>query len=527
MVWHIVMKDLRLLWVVVLGVGTIHLAAAVLRAWLGVFPESHQLVVIADFLPLVSMLGIVVLNLAAMHQDAVPGVRQDWLIRPIKRGDLILAKLLFVMLMVQGPLMLADLSEGLLDGFTLAATFGAAVAHNLATLCYVSLPAVMIGAVTRNLAESFMVAMVGLIIYATVFLVGAVMVFGVKTSVGGTGLVWMFDAIWYTLAVAGTAVVISLQFFRRKTTMARWLIGAGGAAIILSSFLPWRPAFALQKSLSKDPTSANAIVVVFNPRLGPFKVPPGAGVATTTGLYLPLSLVGVPSAAVVITDRANVRITDINGRALYEGRSNLSVDGVGSIQDAQLDVRQSETANASIDIHQRIFIPAAIYAKLSNQAVTMEIDYYLTLFRADATYAVPASGGNVKLEGLGWCSTRIDGDGDDVQLRCLHTRRTPSCFTAFLEHISSGLRNPETHVCRADYAPFSRNLLPDALSRLGGDIPFFDRSGLTHYPIDGSKLADSRLVIKTYEPRDHFTRHLNIPNVRLADFAAAPAIAQP
>jgi hypothetical protein len=54
---------------------------------------------------------------------------------------------------------------------------------------------------------------------------------------------------------------------------------------------------------------------------------------------------------------------------------------------------------------------------------------------------------------------------------------------------------------------------------MGGEIAFFDRSGLTHYPVDGSKLADSRLVIKTYEPRDHFTRHLNTPTIRLSDLA--------
>jgi hypothetical protein len=40
--------------------------------------------------------------------------------------------------------------------------------------------------------------------------------------------------------------------------------------------------------------------------------------------------------------------------------------------------------------------------------------------------------------------------------------------------------------------------------------------------VDGSKLADSRLVIKTYEPREHFMRHLNIPAIQLSRFAAVP-----
>jgi hypothetical protein len=39
----------------------------------------------------------------------VPGVSQDWLVRPIRRGDLLRAKLIFVVLVVEGPALLADL----------------------------------------------------------------------------------------------------------------------------------------------------------------------------------------------------------------------------------------------------------------------------------------------------------------------------------------------------------------------------------------------------------------------------------
>jgi hypothetical protein len=522
MVWHILRKDLRLLRIGVLVVATIHLAGAALRSWLGLFPEPRQLVIVADLLSLLSLLGIVVLTVAVMHEDAVPGVRQDWLIRPINRIDLVFAKLLFVMLVVQGPLLLADLSQGLLDGLTFPDSLGAAAARNAAVLCFFSLPALMIGAVTRSQMESFAVAVVGLIIYVAVFLLGVVLLLGVRTSIGGSGLSWMFGATWYALALVGSAVVVWLQFFWRKTSIARCLIGAGGAAIILSSFVPWRAAFALQERLSKQPSSAAAIELAFNPLLGPFKLPAGSAAASGAGLYLPLRVTGIPVAAVVFMDRADLRISDVSGRTLYQGRTNLTVDGVGSIQDARLEVRQSEPGAAAADVHQRIFIPASIYAGLKDQSVRMEIDYSLTLLRAAAVFSLPASGGTVRLKGLGWCSTRIDDDGDEVQLRCLDTGRTPSCFSAFLQYMPGSIRNPEAHFCDPDYTPLATNLWPDALSRLGGEVPFFDRSGLTRYPVDGSKLADSRLVIKTYEPREHFMRHLNIPAIQLSRFAAVP-----
>jgi hypothetical protein len=320
-----------------------------------------------------------------------------------------------------------------------------------------------------------------------------------------------------------------MQFYWRNTTMARCLIGAGGAAILLSAFLPWRSAFALQQDLSKQPASGRVIVLAFDPQLGAFKQPRAAAAPISGELHLPLRVTGVPAAAVMLMDRADILITDIGGRSLYRGRSNLSVDGAGSIQDARLEVRQSVDSDAALELHQRIFIPAAVFTKYKHQLVRISIDYSLTLFRADATYAIAAVDGHERLGGLGWCSTRVDGDGDGVQLRCLNTARVPACLSASLEHVPTGSRNPEIHDCEPDYTAFDSRLWPDVLARLGTEIPFYDRSGLTHYPVDGPKLAESRLLITTYDPRDHFTRHLDVPTVRLSDFAGYAAVggAQP
>ena len=529
MAWHILKKDLQLLWVFAVVVGAVHLAATAVRVWMGPSVEPRSLLVISLLLSLLSLLSIIFLTLSVMHQDPVPGVRQDWLIRPISRVDLIIAKLLFVLLVIHGPLFVLDLEEARVDGFSFSGSLGAATAHNAAILCYLTLPAVMIGAVTRNLTESFVVVVVGLVAYAAVFLLGVALLLGTKASVGASGLSWMIEATWFILAVAGTAIVITWQFLRRETAIARAFIGVSGAVVILSAFIPWRTAFALQEKLAKEPASAAPIALAFNQQMGAFRLPPGAAAAANTGLYVPLRVTGVPRGAVVLLDRADIRVSDASGRTLYQGRSYLNTDGgVGSIQDAQLEVRQSERDSAATEVYQRIFIPEAAYAKLRGRQVSLEVDYSLSLFREQSTFSLPASGAHGQIEGLGWCLTGVDGDGDDVYLRCLSTRQAPSCFTAFLEHTPSGLRNPEAHACVGDYSFFETKLWPPgALSLFGGKAPFFDRSGLTHYPVDGSKLADSRLVIETYEPRDHFTRHLNIPAIELADFAAKPGPEDP
>jgi hypothetical protein len=121
MMWHILKKDTRLLWLAAAALAITHVAIAALRSWLGLFPHTSQLVAVASLLSIIALIGIAILTLAVMHQDAVPGLRQDWLIRPIKPLDMILAKLCFVLLLVQAPLFVADLLEGLLQGFSLPA----------------------------------------------------------------------------------------------------------------------------------------------------------------------------------------------------------------------------------------------------------------------------------------------------------------------------------------------------------------------------------------------------------------------
>ena len=83
MIWHIFKKDCRLLWPLVLIVALVHFVSASLWIRLGRFDEPRDLVLIAYLLPLLGLLGIVILTVAALHQDVLPGVRQDYCVRSI------------------------------------------------------------------------------------------------------------------------------------------------------------------------------------------------------------------------------------------------------------------------------------------------------------------------------------------------------------------------------------------------------------------------------------------------------------
>jgi len=282
--------------------------------------------------------------------------------------------------------------------------------------------------------------------------------------------------------------------------------------------------------LSAEPTAAQSVVLTFDAQRGRYQLPRGAAPNATAALYFPLRATGVPEGANVLLDYADVRITGLDGTLLYRGRSSISIDGLGSILDAQFEIRPGQQSDHQTPLYQRLYLPPAVIANLGNRPVKIAIDYSLTLFEPMGTFSVPAVGAHEVLQGMGRCTTQIDQEGDDVQIGCLSTNRQPSCFTAYLEYPATGVRNPEFHYCVPAYAPpIFGQIFPDAIKRIGGELRFFDRSGMVQYPIDGPMLANARLEIQTFAPRDHFTRHVASPVVRLLDLSgmASPTSESP
>jgi hypothetical protein len=527
-IWHIFRKDARLLWPAAALVVALNICAAIPRYLMDHGTRTVQLEILSDLLSALTLLGAMVVVVVAIHQDPIPGVRQDWLARPIRRRDLAFAKVLFVLLMVQLPFWVVDVGIALVDGFALPAAGAAAATRNIGILCEFALPAMMIGAVTRTFVEAFTVSAVALVVYIALFLVGLSMMLNIKATVTETGAAWMFSGAFELAALIGTVLILGLQYSGRRTVLARSLVGVGGALVIAVAFMPWRVAFALQTRLSPEPGAARRIAVDFDPQAGPYHMPVGAAPGLTQALLLPLRFSDLPANSVVLMDLADVRITGLDGTTLYRNKSNISVDGLGSMRDAQFNVLTGANDGAVHVIYQRIYLPTAVFGLLINRQVRMSVDYSLTLFGTSNTFAVPARGAREQLPGLGRCATGVDAEGDDIAIGCLSTTRQATCYSAYLENPAAGLRNPEVHGCMPDYSPpWVNQFWPDAIHRVGGEVQFFDRSGMVHFPVDGSMLADAKLMITTYEPSEHFTRHIDTPVVRLADLVAIAASAAP
>jgi hypothetical protein len=221
---------------------------------------------------------------------------------------------------------------------------------------------------------------------------------------------------------------------------------------------------------------------------------------------IPLRVTGWPDDTMLKADRSEVRI-------MTQDRKWLTV-GAGE----DLELRNDEPGGREKSVHHIIRIPAGLYERFKDTPVQMEIIYSLTLMSLSHSFAVPALHADERIADVGWCKTRVNDARTSIQLSCLHPGLGPNCGSAFLENTSSGQSNPLRAACTPNYSPLLNTVDGDAVIRMGMTVPFRDPSGLSHYPVDGSQLADARVVARLYSPVDHFSRRVLISSIRLSDW---------
>jgi hypothetical protein len=206
-------------------------------------------------------------------------------------------------------------------------------------------------------------------------------------------------------------------------------------------------------------------------------------------------------------DHARVRITG-DGRTLQ-------------LEEEPWNTRREASGGASNLVYPAIAIPEAIFERIKDRPVRVEVDYWLTLVEVVTSRALPALGGDQQIPNVGRCRTRINDQQTAVEYTC----QDPAvCFHSFLEYMPTGQRNPARFGCGpySSLASIVQNpLFPRRLQKSNVVLPFRDPAGLAHFPVDGSKLREARAVLQLYRAQDHFTRTLTIPEVLLGDWEAA------
>lgn len=503
MIWHIFKKDWKLEWRLAVLLASVQFANTALTLKLSPFGDNPSLRSLWQLLTLAAIVGIPFLIAAVVHQDAVPGARQDWLARPIQRRDLLLAKLLFILVAIHGPMLLADLFRGLANGFAFGPSLAAAVSRGAFVFLAFSVPLFAFASLTKNTMEAIAAALFAFLCFAG---------FGMTVSrslvrdvaVGASGLSWIEEVAMILVGLAGAAAVLGLQYFRRRTMIARVLASAAAVLAGLCIFFPWNAAFAIQQRMSPNPGAASAVAVTFDPGMGRLNPPfDDEGRSDYVAVPLPLRFENLPAGSALISDRFEVRLRDSSGVFTTLGFGpGLSTAATGEEPAAYLLVN----------------VPGDLYQRIQDQSGPLEIDLSLTLFRSMGVRTLPALNGSAHFPDLGSCMTRLNAAQSAIRVGCMPLEFVPSCLELRLQHVPSGRVNPPMFQCQGDYAPFFDALFVGAPP--SRTLPFRDLTGLAKYPVDGPQLSESQIVIEPYQPVDHFTRTVVIPSTRVKDWAA-------
>ena len=487
MVWPIIRKDWKLLRSSVIVVAIFNALEGIIAAGGGPFQDFHTRIpgILLHAYDPVALAVTALLIILIVQTDPIVALRQEWVIRPIRRRDLILSKILFVVLFVQAPIFLIEVIECLASGFPLAPSIAAPLQHSVWMLLAFDVPMLALAAITHNLRGAVGLAVAYFLGITAVVIVAQQM----RTELIVQNDLWLAAGARTFWACAAGLAILAMQYYWRKTARARIVFAAMVAIWMMLELLPWRPAFAVEERLSPQPSAAGRIQLAFAPEAGLAGHPTGVGpMRDHLRLMVPSRVTGLTGAQLLIRDAVKIEVIAPHGGRIDAFTTNGAV------------LSASNTL-----AWQPAWIASGDYDRIQHEPVTIQLDYSLTLLQPSAEQRMPAAGADRWLPGVGRCATRI-WDPGSVEVGCLAPGYAPF-FTLFLEpHDCAKQEAGRPQTDTYGYAPFLARISGDSISRFRAEF------GNVENP------ARRQILFRPYTVASHFTRRVTITDVRLADW---------
>jgi hypothetical protein len=425
-----------------------------------------------------------------IHAEALPGEQHFWLTRPYNRRSLLAAKVLFIVIFVNLPLLVVDI--------VIVRAFGFAASHQLAGLLWTQvlltvafvLPAIALSAVVNGFVP---------LIFAALLLCGWLLAWLIAIPVLHIGLQWMelgWVNLYYALTVtgAGALTIILWQYARRKTTAMRVL--AGGTAVIVMvgvSLFPWTTAFAIQTHLSRQKIDSSFIHVGLDrDRKWLARITPA--MKDQMLVELPLRVSGAAAGMVAKPDGLTVTLRSADGESWRVNQTPpATVNFEGGVISLEADVDEK------------------FYRKVRNEPLQLRGTFFFTLYGDRQRTTIPFHAGPIPVKDLGLCSAS-GGTGEKGSfLMCTSAFRVGADLTAvWFGSASARASKPSpqhgqrgyTRRSMASYSPFPADLGLDPVSQF-----FSDAQG---------SFSDVEIAIS--KPLAYIQKDFEIDNVRLSDF---------
>jgi hypothetical protein len=526
MILHIMRKDWNLLWPLALACALLQAVLAFLEYRPESFVASGGSEVAAMVLSLSTGIALVLTILLVVLQDPIPGVDQDWLVRPVERRDLLVAKVVLVLLIVHGPIMAVHWLRGVAEGLAAGEMLRATLLSNLELALAFSLPVITLAVLSRTVTEALITALAALffvflsnLLIATIAMTGT-HAFQFDGATDHSGIHWIVADLRQVIVLLTTAAVIVLQYRRRETRRSRIMLAAGLLLFVLVGRVPWQPAFALQEALSPEPQVSGDVTIglasaaaipasgfVLQPSdVKARQIPAAPG---RQRLPLGLEVRGMPPGWVLHADHVAFRLVDATGSTVYRG----------SGQD--WDLRAAGDGTASV--LQIIDLPLKVPASSTDRRVSIELNYSLSLLQPRVLSTLPAVDGHALIASLGRCVSRLDEDGAALQVGCDAAGELPPCLSVSFRRDASEQPGPETFVCELDYEPKASRFSEEPIERFVRKLSLEHAAQGTSAGDSDAGLQDAAVVFRLYSAMAHFSRHVVVTPGRTLGTDAAPS----
>lgn len=330
MVWHLLWKDIRGLWIVVmLWLGWIVLQTTV-EAWASsvigrpVLWVTYQMVSLAG--PMLQYLLLVVLIPLVIHQDPTVDARAFWLTRPISRKTLLLSKIGFMGLVVVLPVLLGEIMVLACNGIAGRDLLLAVPESLLIVLCRLSIIGVL-ATLTANFAYfavagvSYFIA-IGIIsflmsIFMTSFFAAFFHYANTIESFFSISMMRSREVVVSVATILVGGFVLCRQHLTRKTTasVVMAIMGALGIAALKSAwhldFLKVQERASMVVSVNPDNVALSIADIEIEP-----KGTPGFGPGKYQTFNVVFDLTGISQAKTVEVVDGDLIFMHSNGHSL-------------------------------------------------------------------------------------------------------------------------------------------------------------------------------------------------------------------
>ena len=419
------------------------------------------------------------LSARLIQAEPVPGDRQFWITRPYEWRSLLGAKLLFMVVCIGIPLLIADAVILGVDGFSVTSHAVALVWSVMLMTAGILIAFCAFATLTRGLTQWFLSAIVTVAVLYVMATIANEKIWA--------GVEWAREYGYLAILFAAAVVVLLRQYRRHKTaaSIAVMAVGLLGSSLFVNYA---RSSWALdfEARFSKPKVDPSPIQIAVQPMPHSEQSRPPGRQQQVVLLAIPIRISGLQEGLDLISDEVRIDIENEGGGIWTQNTRQPS--GANYLQHI-------------LDGYRLLLqVDRSAFDKANGRPVDLGMTVYLTTLRDSVSKVLRPGAAPVTIPGVGRCQNVIEEPGGWIV--CESALQTP----------------PDVLVVEFG----GERLRRDRFLRATSYSPFPADAGSAIVPVIRTSHSWSRdfaaATLTSLEPVAHFRRDLKLSSIHLEDY---------